>query len=116
MSGRLMPRSRTRFRTPLDFVARRLPRTVCSFDTVASTQTDEELPVRVFNFSEQGFMLACSKPLPSGARITLTLQGIGEAEARILWSREVQAGGEFMTPIDVERLLAAVEEMDRDPQ
>jgi PilZ domain len=95
----------------MDFVTRYLPRNVCSFDTVAKTDADEELPVTVFNFSSGGFMLACREPLPVGARLSISLHGIGEAEARIVWAQDVQAGGKFTTPIDADRLLATIEEL-----
>ncbi len=104
-----IPLRKRRFRTPLDFISRNAPRMVCSFDTVMATADNPALPVRIFNFSEAGFMIACPATLNSGAEITLSLHGLGDTPARILWARNSQAGGRFKDPIDVEKLISEVE-------
>jgi PilZ domain len=107
------PVRRTRFRTPLDFIARRLPRMVCSFDTVIKTADETAVPVRVFNFSEGGFMIVCPETLRSGTEITLSLHGLGDTKARILWASDSQAGGVFKDPINVDQLINEIDALEQ---
>jgi hypothetical protein len=108
-----VPLRKRRFRTPLDFIARRLPRMVCAFDTVMATADDPALPVRVFNFSEAGFMIVCPAGLHSGAEVSLSLHGLGDTRARILWARDCQAGGVFKQPIDVDKLIDEIDRLEQ---
>jgi PilZ domain len=107
------PLRKTRFRTPLDFIARRLPRMVCSFDTVIKTADETAVPVRVFNFSEGGFMIVCPETLRSGTEITLSLHGLGDTKARILWASDSQAGGVFKDPINVDQLINEIDALEQ---
>lgn len=107
------PRLKNRFRTPLDFSERREPRLMCSFDAEMVNGDGEVRPVRIFNFSRAGFMMASRVPVNSGARITLRLQDYGEARVRILWSQEMQTGGVFEDMIDADALLAHLEQRDQ---
>ncbi len=106
------PRSKNRFRTPLDFSERREPRLVCSFDAELTGDDQQRRPVRIFNFSKVGFMMAGRSPVNSGALVTLRLQDFGEARARILWSQDTQSGGVFEDMIDADALLAYLEQSE----
>ncbi len=109
---RFSPTLKNRFRTPLDFLERREPRLVCSFDAELLGEGDGRHPVRIFNFSKAGFMMAGQWPVNSGARVILRLQDFGEARARILWSQDKQSGGVFEDAIDADALLTYLEERE----
>jgi PilZ domain len=108
----LAPKLRNHFRTPLDFAERRQSRLVCSFDAELQTEDGAREDVRVFNFSEAGFMLACRSRVNSGARVTLRLNDYGAFAARVLWCQANQVGGTFEEKIDADGLLRHLEERD----
>jgi hypothetical protein len=103
------PYYRNRFRTPLDFKERKDARLVCSFDAALALDGGAPHPVRIFNFSRAGFMLACTMSINSGARVSISLQGYGEARARILWYQGERAGGVFDDALDVDALVRHLE-------
>jgi hypothetical protein len=106
------PQYKNRFRTPLDFQQRKDARLVCSFNAELARDGEAPYPVRIFNFSRAGFMLASTTPINSGARVSISLQGYGEARARILWYQGERAGGIFDEALDVDALVSHLEQLD----
>lgn len=99
----------TRFRTPIDYVDRKWARTYLSFETNLETQDASHAPVRVINFSNGGFLIACDKPLKRGEMVQLEMNGLGKVTGRIIWSDKGRAGGTFETAIAANDLVEIIE-------
>ena len=106
----------TRFRTPIDYIDRKWPRTYLSFETKLETQDASHAPVRVINFSNGGFLIACDKPLKRGEMVQLEMNGLGKVNGRIIWSDKGRAGGTFESAIAANDLVEIIEgEQDEAP-
>ena len=99
----------TRFRTPIDYVDRKWARTYLSFETKLETQDASRAAVRVINFSNGGFLIACDKPLKRGEMVQLAMNGLGKVTGRIVWSEKGRAGGSFETAIAANDLVEIIE-------
>ena len=64
--------------------------------------------VRVHNLSTHGFMVEADGLYPVASYVWLKLQGVGTANARIIWRDCFRYGCEFVTPLDAERRAAAI--------
>lgn len=103
----------TKFRTPLDFVDRRWERTYLSFETILSGDGNLCMPVRVINFSEGGFLIACDHKVKSGDLVVLELIGVGAVTGRVAWAAQGRVGGTFEDKLKVADLIAALEADER---
>jgi hypothetical protein len=98
-----------RLRTPLDYVNRKWERIYLSFETKLSTYSGLFVAVRVINFSDGGFLLACEERLKRGEPVIIELTGLGEVTGRIAWSFGGRAGGSFDDMIRAQALIEAIE-------
>ncbi len=99
-------------RSPFDFVPRRWERIYRSFATELSVEQEGAMPVRVVNFSKQGFLVECDRTLPNGTEIQIIVAGIGSVKGKIMWSRSGQAGGTFEPAVCPDTVHAALDKVD----
>ncbi len=55
---------------------------------------------RIIDVSRHGARLELYSELPAQTQITLTLPGTGPVRARIVWSKDLEAGCFFQQPLD----------------
>ena len=55
---------------------------------------------RLVNISSRGFMVESEAMITAGARVWLTLPGVGRVNALVIWARNGRMGGEFAEPLD----------------
>lgn len=87
--------------------ASRAPRTVTTLmvGKLICAAAGEQL-CRVRNISATGMMLESSFPLHEGDRIKVELRCNQQLEGDIMWTSSGRAGVQFVSPIDVEQVLA----------
>jgi hypothetical protein len=62
-----------------------------------------EISVTIIDLSATGFRLLSIEPLEQGEEVRL-LSGKGESQpARIMWTRDNEAGGLFLLPLETQR-------------
>jgi len=70
----------------------------------------EAIDVVVHDISAHGFLAQASARLPVGSEVWLELAGVGRVTAKVRWRGSSTMGCEFVSPISVEALAAAVSE------
>jgi len=76
------------------------PRTPVSADVPVRQLGQTAVEARLVNISSRGFMAETRAVIEPGARIWLTLPGLGRVNALVVWARNGRIGGEFAQPID----------------
>ncbi|MET0309558.1 MAG: PilZ domain-containing protein [Sphingomonas sp.] len=88
---------------------RREPRASSTLDAQLGITGIGRVFCRVLDFSASGVRLQTYSELERGALIWLALPGVGRRAARVVWTRDFEAGLEFSTPLSAKalQLLAA---------
>jgi len=58
--------------------------------------------VELLDISSTGFRAACDANLKIGGYVTLEINGIGPAEAKIVWRSDAMVGAQFLRPIKLD--------------
>lgn len=83
-----------------DVEARGHPRTPLEHDAPIRPLGQSGAEVRLVNLSAEGFMARIDAAIAPGCRVWLTLPGLGQVNAEVVWARNGQLGGRFAEPID----------------
>ena len=87
---------------------RQAPRYQAELDCVARSFEGDALPFRLIDISATGFRGSSEGAISPLGIISIQLPVLGEVGARLVWSHDGLLGGEFLTPIDLPRLIAGV--------
>ena len=61
-------------------------------------------PVRLHNISTQGFAGTTDHAFGRPCVVAITLPGVGDVKARVIWTGEGAVGGEFLAPLELDAL------------
>ncbi|MDP5278584.1 PilZ domain-containing protein [Sphingomonas sp. DG1-23] len=81
---------------------RRTPRAPVSLDARVGRGGLDRALCRVTDLSINGARLQTYSELRAGTMLWLTLSGIGQCSARVVWAHDFEAGLEFQTPLTTE--------------
>jgi PilZ domain len=85
--------------TPLDTGGRRADRVIVGFNAQLKEAGTFKFPVRVRDLSTSGFKFESSSKLHPGARVWLTVPGLGPLEGEIKWRDGFLYGCAFATSL-----------------
>jgi hypothetical protein len=83
-------------------------RLTCSLITNVRPDGLRNVPVRLCDISETGFMAECEERVGLGSAVSIDLPGIGPTHARIRWNMGGRIGARFITEIELPHSRAAI--------
>ncbi|QIK78856.1 PilZ domain-containing protein [Sphingomonas piscis] len=87
---------------------RRTERRTLKLIVEGSTERTPGIQVEISNISRTGMLVQTSADLSAGDRLVLELPETGKAEAEVIWSRGQQFGCNFVIPISLAGVSAAL--------
>ena len=87
---------------------RRAPREPVEVSATIRSSGYQGHDVVIRNISTLGFMADAQGDFDAGSSIIVRLPSLGTVSAKIIWVRDGQIGGEFVTEIDLQRLRAVL--------
>jgi len=75
-------------------------RTLLDTDAAIQEPGQTGTDARLVNLSAEGFMARTDAVIAPGCRVWLTLPGLGQVDAEVVWARDGKLGGRFAEPID----------------